>query len=236
MILYVVIPAHNAAAAVADVVKRSRSVKGVSEVVVVDDGSRDNTSKVAMDAGAVVIRHDRNSGYGAAQKTGIRYSITKNADVVIMVHSDGQHSPEFIPTLLEPIITGRADVVSGSRFKGRHPLGEGMPLIRYIGNILLTKLTLLVTGTGLTETHFGFRAYTSSALEMMDLDANSDRFIFDTEMLLQIISRGLRLEEVSCPTYYAREIKSYVNIYSYGLGIVKALVNYSLFGKYKVKQ
>lgn len=233
-----VLPAYNAAMTlkktIDDIPKGS-----VDEIILVDDCSKDNTVEVAKSLGLKVYSHDKNKGYGANQKTCYRKALYEGADIVVMVHPDYQYDPKVIPELIGPIKEGRADAVFGSRMMKGGALEGGMPLWKHNANILLTALENVVFGTFLTEYHSGFRAYSARLLKTVKLDLDSDGFIFDTEIIAQILTHNFKIEEVPIRTRYfdeASTIRIWPSIL-YGLGILKTLCIYTIhshtFIKYK---
>ncbi|MCZ6688414.1 MAG: glycosyltransferase family 2 protein [Planctomycetota bacterium] len=225
----IVLPAYNAARTlertVADI------PRGIAdEVILVDDASRDDTMEVAARLGIPSIRHAKNRGYGGNQKTCYAEALRRGADIVVMLHPDYQYDPKLIPELLEPIRQGRADAVFGSRMMKGGALEGGMPLWKHNANILLTALENVVLSTYLTEYHSGFRSYSAKLLRSIRLDRNSDGFYFDTEIIVQALIKGFRIEEVPIQTRYfdqASTIRFWPSV-GYGLGILKTLAKYLL--------
>jgi glycosyltransferase involved in cell wall biosynthesis len=225
----VVMPAYNAA-------KTLRMTYAelphdvVDLVILVDDGSRDETIEIARSLGLELFVHDRNYGYGANQKTCYREALRAGADIVVMVHPDYQYDPTLLPEIIEPIRRGEADVVLGSRLLGGNPMRQGMPWWKYISNRFLTGLENYTFGLRLSEYHTGYRAYTRAALESVNLAMNSDDFIFDQEIMAQFVELKLRIAEVPVPTRYFPQASSASFIQStvYGLSILRVLVNYWL--------
>jgi glycosyltransferase involved in cell wall biosynthesis len=236
MNLFIVIPAYNAEKTIEKVFGRvsERNLKKISRFVVVDDGSTDKTAdavkKLQEKYTVVLLSHQRNMGYGAAQKTGYRYALENGADAVVLLHADGQYPPEMIGDMIAPILEGRADVVGGSRNLGMESLRCGMPLHRLIGNVFLTKLQNFVLGVNLTSYHSGYRAYSRKTLEKLRFEKFSDYFEFDSEMLLGAKVKSLRIAEIDVPTYYGDEV-SYLRPIKYSFRVLKVLINY-LRGKY----
>lgn len=223
----VVMPAYNAArtlvACVADI---PRAV--VDEVILVDDASQDTTVAIAHELGLEVVRHSSNRGYGGNQKTCYREALSRGAEIVVMVHPDHQYDPRIIPELVEPILAGRADAVFGSRMLGGQPRQGGMPLWKYVANIALTRLENAVLGLDLTEFHSGFRAYSRRFLEAVRLEANSDAFVFDSEIIAQGVLAGMRMVEIPITTRYFPEA-SQIGLFAsvrYGLAILVLLARY----------
>ncbi len=223
----VVMPAYNAArtlaACVADIPREI-----VDEVILVDDASQDDTVAIARQLGLEVVRHSSNRGYGGNQKTCYREALSRGAEIVVMVHPDHQYDPRIIPELLEPIVAGRADAVFGSRMLGGRAREGGMPLWKYWGNIALTKLENVVLGLDLTEFHSGFRAYSRRFLESVRLEANSDAFVFDSEIIAQGVLADLRMVEIPIATRYFPEASQIGVLASvrYGLAILRLLARY----------
>lgn len=225
----IVLPAYNAAKTLAKTIADIPKDQ-VDDIILVDDASRDNTVSLAKQMGLNVFVHPRNKGYGANQKTCYTQALAQGADIVVMVHPDYQYDPKAIPALIEPILTGRADAVFGSRMMKRGALEGGMPLWKHNANIFLTALENVVLGTYLTEYHSGFRAYSSRYLESVRFMENSDGFIFDTEIIVQGLVKYMRIEEVPIRTRYfdeASTIKLGPSIL-YGLGILKTLATFIL--------
>jgi len=185
----VVIPAFNEEKSIATIIYDIK--KHINHVVVIDDHSSDDTGKIARKFGATVIRHPKNKGVGAAMKTGIAYAKKLKPDIVITIDADGQHRPEDIPSLIGPIIQGRADFVLGSRFLAKEP--TDMPLQKKIGNKLLSSIVSFLAGVRLTDTQTGFRALNKEAL--LSLNLVSD-FTYTQEMILVLCHNGFRCVEV----------------------------------------
>ena len=225
----VVMPAYNAAKTLhmtyADL---PRNV--VDLVIVVDDGSSDETARIARELGLELFIHDRNYGYGANQKTCYREALRAGADIVVMVHPDYQYDPTLLPEIIRPIEDGTADVVLGSRLMGIHPIRQGMPWWKYYSNRFLTTLENLVFGLHLSEYHTGYRAFRRQVLESVNLQMDSDRFIFDQEILAQIVNVKMRITEVPVPTRYFAQASSASLFQSsvYGVSILWLLVRYLL--------
>lgn len=198
----VVTPAFNTAATLP---KTLQSIPDgwVDEVVVVDDGSRDETAEVARSLGAAVLRHEANRGYGAAQKSGYAWAVEHGADLVVLLHSDFQYSPAILPRFVEGIASGAFDAMTGSRIISGDALKGGMPIWKYIPNRVLTWAGNLAFGTRLSEFHNGYRAYSRRALEAIPFQSFSDRFDFDTQIVVHLAARGFRIGEVPSPTRFA---------------------------------
>jgi glycosyltransferase involved in cell wall biosynthesis len=202
----------------------------VDQVILVDDASSDETTKIARELGLVVFVHDRNYGYGANQKTCYREALREGADIVVMVHPDYQYDPTLLPEIIRPIQEGTADVVLGSRMMGLNAMQQGMPWWKYISNRFLTGLENAAFGLHLSEYHTGYRAFRREVLESANLEMNSDKFIFDQEILAQIVNVDMRIAEVPVPTRYFAQASSasFVQSSIYGLSILWLLVRYML--------
>jgi len=205
----VVMPAYNAGATLERTWEEVAAQDYVDRVIVVDDASSDRTVDIAGDLpGVTVHRHERNLGYGANQKTCYRLALEAGADIVIMVHPDYQYTPKLIPAMASLIGNGLYHCVIGSRILGGHALRGGMPLWRYVSNRFLTLAENLMTGAKLSEYHTGYRAFSREVLQRLPLQANSDDFVFDNQMLAQVLWQGYLIAEVSCPTRYFAEASS----------------------------
>ena len=226
----VVMPAYNAAKTLhmtyADL---PRDV--VDLVIVVDDGSSDETAKIARELGLELFVHDRNYGYGANQKTCYREALKAGADIGVMVHPDYQYDPTLLPEVVQPIQEGRADVVLGSRLMGDSPMKQGMPWWKYVSNRFLTWVENVAFGLKLSEYHTGYRAFRRETLESVNLETNSDRFIFDQEILAQVVALGMRITEVPVPTRYFAQASSASFFQStiYGFSILFLVGKYLLY-------
>jgi glycosyltransferase involved in cell wall biosynthesis len=225
----VVMPAYNAAKTLhmtyADLPREM-----VDLVILVDDGSSDETLKIARDLGLEVFVHNRNYGYGANQKTCYREALRAGADIIVMVHPDYQYDPRLLPDIIKPIREGAANVVLGSRLMGINPMKQGMPWWKYIANRALTMAENLVFGLRLSEYHTGYRAFDRQALETVNLEMNSDGFIFDQEILAQLVDIKMCIAEVPVPTRYFKQASSASFLQSsiYGVSILWLLARYVL--------
>ncbi len=215
-----VMPAYNAertlAATLADV-----PAGAVDEVILVDDGSMDNTVRVARDMGLTVIVHPENRGYGGNQKTCYREALARGADVVVMIHPDYQYDSRVIPHAVGFIELGICDVVLGSRIRSREEaLRGGMPVWKYVSNRFLTACENFALGQNLGDFHSGFRVYRREVLEKVPFERNSDDFVFDTQFLVQAVHLGFRLGDVPVPVRYFAEASSinFRRSVRYGLG------------------
>ncbi len=215
-------PAYNAARTLRDTYNE---IPGdiVDDVVLVDDASQDNTVDVARELGIEhIIRHEENKGYGGNQKSCYRKAMALGADIVVMVHPDYQYTPRLIPSMVHLIASGLFPVVLGSRILGKGALRGGMPRYKYIANRLLTLFQNLVIGEKLSEYHTGYRAFSREVLQRINFEANSDDFVFDNQMLSQIVYAGFHIGEVTCPTKYFAEGSSinFRRSVVYGLGVI----------------
>jgi glycosyltransferase involved in cell wall biosynthesis len=196
----------------------------VDEVILVDDASNDRTVELARQIGIRhIIVHAQNRGYGGNQKTCYRHALKLGADIVVMLHPDYQYTPKLIVPMASIIAAGIYPVVLGSRILGNGARKGGMPLYKYIANRILTFIQNLLIGAKLSEYHTGYRAFSAEVLRSIQLDANSDDFVFDNEMLSQILFAGYEIAEVTCPTRYFEEASS-INFWRsvrYGLGVLR---------------
>jgi glycosyltransferase involved in cell wall biosynthesis len=226
-----VLPAYNAAKTLAQTLA-DIPPGWVDEVILVDDASRDGTAELARELGLTVFEHRTNLGYGGNQKTCYREALARGADIVIMIHPDHQYDPRLVPDLLLPLIRKDAEAVFGSRMmRPGGALSGGMPFWKYLANIALTTLENVVLGLRLTEYHSGFRAYSRKALEGVNFQANSDDFVFDTEIIIQLRVKKYRIQEVPITTRYFQgaSMISFRRSVRYGLSILQNLVQYVLF-------
>ena len=225
----VVMPAYNAEKTLertyADVPK-----DWVDDIILVDDRSRDRTVEIARRLDIHVVEHAVNKGYGGNQKTCYKTALDRGADVVVMVHPDHQYDPTVIPHLLEALRNGNFDAAFGSRMLGGRPIQGGMPKWKYLGNILLTAIENATFLIYLTEYHSGFRAYTRRYLEAVNLEANSDGFVFDTEIIAQGMAKELRICEIPIETRYFDEASqiAFGPSVRYGLAILKTMLLFKL--------
>lgn len=215
----------------------------VDEVVLVDDASKDNTVTVAKEIGIRhVIRHDKNLGYGGNQKTCYDKALSLGADIVVMLHPDYQYTPRLITAMSSIIAEGLYPVVLGSRILGMGALKGGMPIYKYLFNRFLTLLQNLLIGQKLSEYHTGYRAFSREVLETVDYHANSNNFVFDNQMLSQIVWAGYEIAEVTCPTKYFEEASSinFKNSVVYGSGVLGVSFRHFLqrtgLGKFRIYQ
>ncbi|WP_455208716.1 glycosyltransferase family 2 protein [Kaarinaea lacus] len=228
--IVVVMPAYNAAKTLKQTYE-ALPHNVVDEVVLVDDHSKDETAELAHSIGINhVIVHDENLGYGGNQKTCYRYALDIGADIVIMVHPDYQYTPKLCIAMASLIAEGVYECVLGSRILGTGALKGGMPLYKYIANRFLTMFQNIMLPYKLSEYHSGYRAFSRNLLNQLRLDKNDDDFIFDNQMLLQIIYQGFDIGEVTCPTVYMKDSSSISlqRSIQYGLGVIKTTIEYKL--------
>lgn len=228
--IVVVMPAYNAEATLEKTFNEiPRDI--VDHVVVVDDCSTDNTSELAKNLGVdSVLKHESNKGYGGNQKTCYKKALDLGADVVVMVHPDYQYDPRLISAMASPIANGVFDCMLGSRILGIGALKGGMPIYKFIANRLLTLFQNILIPYKLSEYHTGYRAFSSEVLKGLPLNKNSDDFIFDNQMLVQIIGAGFSIGEVTCPTKYLEDSSS-ISIprsAKYGLCVIATTIEYKL--------
>lgn len=202
----------------------------VDDIVLVDDASWDGTPEVARELGIRTIIHEQNTGYGGNQKTCYKTALDLGADIVIMLHPDYQYTPKLIPAMASMIAYGEFDAVLASRILGVGALRGGMPLYKYVANRILTFLENLLIGHKLSEYHTGYRAFSREILKRLPLDRNADDFVFDNQMLAQIIWFGYRIGEISCPTKYFDDASSinFRRSVIYGLGVLKTALQFRL--------
>jgi glycosyltransferase involved in cell wall biosynthesis len=227
----VVMPAYNAAKTLRQTYEEVREQGLVDNIILVDDRSRDDTVAVARSLEGVQVHvHEINKGYGGNQKTCYRLALEAGADIVIMIHPDYQYTPKLIPAMVSIIGNGLHPCVLGSRILGGYALKGGMPLWKYVSNRWLTFVENLLLGAKLSEYHTGYRAFSRELLQKLHLDSNSDDFVFDNQMLAQILWHGFTIAEVSCPTKYFAEASS-INLrrsIRYGFGCLGTGTAYRL--------
>ena len=228
--IVVVMPAYNAEKTL-EQTYREIPLDIVDEVILVDDHSRDSTTNLAQSLGIHhVIRHDHNRGYGGNQKTCYSKALEIGADIVIMVHPDYQYTPTLIPSMAWMIANDVYPVVLASRILGNGALKGGMPLYKYIANRGLTFFQNVLVSQKLSEYHTGYRAFSREVLEHINLEANSDDFVFDNQMLSQIIMANFPIGEVTCPTKYFDDASS-INFRRssiYGIGVLTTSLQHRL--------
>lgn len=214
-------PAYNAADTLKKTYDEVMEQGIVDHVIVVDDASNDETSAIAKTlANTTVHTHPKNQGYGGNQKSCYKLALDAGADIVIMVHPDYQYTPRLIPAMASMIGNGLYHCVLGSRILGGYSLKGGMPIWKYIANRFLTLIENLLMGAKLSEYHTGYRAFSKELLEKLPLSENSDDFVFDNQMLAQILWIDYQIAEVSCPTKYFPEASSinFRRSLQYGIG------------------
>lgn len=222
----VVMPAYNAARTLEKTYSQIPA-NSYDEIILVDDASSDNTFDLAKSLSIHAIRHRKNRGYGGNQKTCYTNALARGADYVVMLHPDYQYDPTIVPELVAPLRAGEADVVMASRMMG-DPLAGGMPLWKYVANKFLTGIENLALGTRFTEFHSGYRSFSRHALEMVNFEANSDNFVFDNEIIVQMHLKGLRFKEIPVTTRYSFDCSSvrFGQGCIYGLGILNTIIRY----------
>jgi glycosyltransferase involved in cell wall biosynthesis len=228
--IVVILPAYNAELTLKQTVDEI-PMDVVDEIILTDDASDDNTVALAHDLQIHhVIRHERNSGYGGNQKTCYKKALAIGADVVIMLHPDYQYTPKLIPSMAWLISSDVYSVVLGSRILGGGALKGGMPFYKYIANRLLTFFQNLMTGAKLSEYHTGYRAFSADVLRKINFEDNSNDFVFDNEMLSQIILANFEIAEITCPAKYFEESSSigFRNSVKYGFGVVRVSIKHLL--------
>jgi glycosyltransferase involved in cell wall biosynthesis len=227
----VVMPAYNAAKTLPQTYAEVQEQGLVDRIILVDDGSRDDTVSVARSLKGVQVHvHEVNKGYGGNQKTCYRLALEAGADIVIMIHPDYQYTPKLIPAMVSIIGNGLHPCVLGSRILGGYALRGGMPVWKYFSNRWLTLLENILLGAKLSEYHTGYRAFSRQVLETLNLANNSDDFVFDNQMLAQIFWHGFTIAEVSCPTKYFPEASS-INLQrsiKYGFGCLATGLSFRL--------
>lgn len=228
--IVIVLPAYNAAGTLAMTYKEI-PFDIVDDVVLVDDASRDGTSKLAAELGIEhVIRHEVNRGYGGNQKSCYKKALSLNADIIIMLHPDYQYTPKLIHAMASIIAYDVYPVVMGSRILGKGALKGGMPMYKYIANRFLTLGQNILMGQKLSEYHSGYRAFSKTVFEQINIELNSDDFVFDNQMLAQIFYAGFEIGEVTCPTKYFEEASSinFSRSMKYGFGVLGVSIAYRL--------
>ena len=235
--IVVVLPAYNAALTL-EKTYNEIPFDIVDEVILTDDDSSDETVEVAKKIGIKhIIKHDRNLGYGANQKSCYNKALELGADIVIMLHPDYQYTPKLIPSMAYIIANDVYPVVLGSRILGKGALQGGMPLYKYIANRVLTLIQNILMNQKLSEYHTGYRAFSAKVLRDINYNINSDDFIFDNQMLAQIFYKNYEIAEVTTPTYYSDEVSSinFVRSSKYGLGVLKTSLQYFLSKNFGLK-
>lgn len=234
--IVVVLPAYNAG----ETLKKTFDElphEYLDGVVLVDDGSHDDTVNVARSLGIHTVVHPENRGYGGNQKSCYREALALGADVVVMVHPDYQYSPRLVLAMASLVSSGHYDVALGSRILGGHARAGGMPLYKYISNRFLTLVENIALGAKLSEYHTGLRAFSRNCLETLPLEENSDNFVFDNEMLGQAQYFDMNIGEISCPTRYMEEASSisFRASVRYGFGVLSVCWRF-LLAKWGIHQ
>jgi glycosyltransferase involved in cell wall biosynthesis len=224
----VVLPAYNAERTLENTWREIPPE--VDNIVLVDDCSRDNTAELAQKLGITTVVHKTNTGYGGNQKTCYRIALEMGADIVVMVHPDYQYTPRLVTAMAAMIAYGEFDSVLASRILGTGALKGGMPFYKYIANRFLTFVENILLGQKFSEYHTGYRAFSREMLEKLPLDANSNDFVFDNQMIAQMVWFGFRVGELSCPTKYFKEASSinFRRSVIYGLGVLETALKFRL--------
>jgi glycosyltransferase involved in cell wall biosynthesis len=234
----VVMPAYNAAQTLRQTYDEVTAQNVVDMVIVVDDGSSDETTEIAKTLTKTIVHtHPRNQGYGANQKTCYKLALEEGADIIIMVHPDYQYTPKLIPAMTSMIGNELYHCVLGSRILGGYALKGGMPWWKYVSNRFLTLVENIMTGAKLSEYHSGYRAFSRELLEKLPLERNSDDFVFDNQMLAQVLWLDYKIAEISCPTRYFAEASS-INFHrslKYGFGCLNTAIKYRLAKMHLIK-
>ncbi len=227
----VVMPAYNAEPTLQRTWDEVMAQDIVDLVVLVDDGSLDETVSIAKTLPNTLVHiHEKNKGYGGNQKTCYKLALEAGGDIIIMVHPDYQYTPKLIPAMVSLIGNGLYHCVLGSRILGGYAIKGGMPVWKYVANRLLTYIQNILITAKLSEYHTGYRAFSRELLESLPLEFNSDDFVFDNQMLSQILWLGYRVAEVSCPTKYFAEASS-INLFrsiKYGFGCLNTAMKFRL--------
>ncbi len=228
--IVVVLPAYNAEATLEQTFNEI-PFDIVDEVVLVDDASRDSTTKVAESLGIKhIIKHEQNKGYGGNQKSCYDIALALGGEIVIMLHPDYQYTPKLIHSMAFLIANDVYPVVFGSRILGKGAINGGMPIYKYIANRFLTLFQNILIRQKLSEYHTGYRAFSSVVLKSINYKANSDDFVFDNQMIAQIFFAGFEIAEITCPTKYFKEASSinFIRSVKYGFGVLKTSFSYFL--------
>jgi glycosyltransferase involved in cell wall biosynthesis len=227
----VVMPAYNAEQTLRKTHEEVLAQPCVDEIIVVDDASNDNTAKVAATLPKTTVHvHPKNTGYGGNQKSCYRLALARGADIVVMVHPDYQYTPALIPAMASVIGNGLYGCVLGSRILGGYAIKGGMPWWKYVSNRFLTLAENALLGAKLSEYHTGYRAFSRELIEQLPLDHNSDDFVFDNQMLAQIVWLGYTIAEITCPTKYFPDASSinFARSVKYGFGCLATGLEFRL--------
>tara|TARA_B100000745_G_scaffold300144_1_gene252960 strand:+ start:3169 stop:4047 length:879 start_codon:yes stop_codon:yes gene_type:complete len=237
--ILVLIIAYNDEEFILDVLKKTQKnlYKKKSEIIVINDNSKDKTfeqiykfikNNKKSSTKISLVENPKNRGYGKNQKMGYLYSIVNSFDVVVMVHGDGQFGPEKLEEIIEPILKNKADAVLGSRMKKKNNALKGkMPIYKFLGNIFLTFIQNLILGSNLSEFHTGYRAYSPKKLNRVPFIFNSNSFVFDTEILIQLIMNNFKIFEIPVKTTYSTQISN-LKVIPYGLSVLNAVIQFKL--------
>jgi len=233
--IVVVLPAYNAA----KTLQRTHleiPANIVDSIILVDDCSADDTVKIAKELNIDTVVHSENKGYGGNQKTCYREAIKKGADIVIMLHPDYQYSPKLLAAMAAMIAYGEYDAVLGSRILAQNAMARGMPFYKYFSNRVLTFIQNILLNQKLSEYHTGYRGFRREILEQLPLEENSDDFVFDNEMLAQIIFFDFKIGEISCPTRYEASSSSisFARSVKYGLGVLDVSLKFFLQKRFEM--
>ena len=227
----VVMPAYNAAQTLKMTYDEVMAQGIVDLVILVDDASHDETTAIAADLPQTRVHvHEKNRGYGGNQKTCYRMALKEGGDIIIMVHPDYQYTPKLIPAMASMIGSGLYHCVLGSRILGGYAVRGGMPLWKYLANRFLTFVENVLIGAKLSEYHTGYRAFSRQLLERLSIEEDSDDFVFDNQMLAQIVWSGYMIAEISCPTKYFAEASSinFRRSVKYGIGCLATAMTFRL--------
>lgn len=225
----IIMPAYNAAKTLAKTYA-DLPHEIVDHVILTDDASKDDTAALSRSMGITTFVHQENRGYGGNQKTCYRAALETGADIIVMVHPDYQYSPRLVTPIAGMVASGHYDLVLASRIIGGRARAGGMPLYKYVSNRLLTLAENMLCGAKLSEYHTGFRAYSRRLLEAIPLEANSDDFVFDNELIVQALFHDFPVGEISCPTRYFEEASS-INFWRsvvYGFGVLGCAARFRL--------
>lgn len=229
--IFAIVPAYNAAKTLESTLT-AIPYNIVDTVLVIDDGSTDATAEIARKFKVTLVRHEKNKGYGAAQKTGYHEALRMGAHVIVMVHADFQYDPTLLPNLVEPIVQGSADACFGSRMADKRQAWRGgMHWWRFVANIALTLIEEMVLRLRLTEYHTGYRAYSRKVLETIPFEKNSNNYVFDTEMIVELRLGNFRVSEIGIPTRYFSDASSpnFFKSVEYGFSTLHILLRYIFF-------
>jgi glycosyltransferase involved in cell wall biosynthesis len=219
--IIVVMPAYHAELTLRTTYEEVMALGIVDQVIIVDDNSKDHTVDIARTLpNTIVYKHNENKGYGANQKSCYKLALQQGGDIIVMVHPDYQYTPKLIPAMVSMIESDLYKCVLGSRILGGYALIGGMPLWKYVSNRFLTVIENILIGAKLSEYHTGYRAFSRELLEKVQFELNSDDFVFDNQILAQIIWSGYTIAEISCPTRYFKEASSinFIRSVKYGFG------------------